>query len=162
MAVTATDRRHLEHCLELARQALDSGDDPFGSVLVSASGDLLGADHNHVAGGDHTQHPEFNLARWAANHLTPEQRAGAVLYTSNEHCPMCAAAHAWVGLGRIVYIASSAQLSAWLSEWGVPGPPVAPLPIRTVAPGQWVEGPVDDLVEPLRQLHYQRWVGQNG
>ena len=33
---------------------------------------------------------------------------------------MCAAAHGWVGLGRIVYVASSEQLSAWLAELGVP------------------------------------------
>lgn len=28
--------------------------------------------HNHVAGGDHTQHPEFAIARWVANNMTPE------------------------------------------------------------------------------------------
>ena len=31
---------------------------------------------------------------------------------------MCAAGHAWVGLGRIVYATSSAQLSEWRAEWG--------------------------------------------
>jgi tRNA(Arg) A34 adenosine deaminase TadA len=45
---------------------------------------------------------------------------------SGEPCPMCAAAHAWVGLGRIVYVASSDQLSAWLRELCVPAPPVRP------------------------------------
>ena len=45
---------------------LEAGDEPFGSVLVSATGDTLFEDHNHVAGGDHTQHPEFAIARWAA------------------------------------------------------------------------------------------------
>src|SRR3712207_7274778 len=38
----------------------------------------------------------------------------ATVYTSGEHCPLCAAAHAWVGLGRIVYASSSVQLTAWL------------------------------------------------
>lgn len=31
-------------------------------------------------------------------------------YRGNIICPMCAAAHGWVGLGRIVYISSSNQL----------------------------------------------------
>jgi tRNA(Arg) A34 adenosine deaminase TadA len=33
-----------------------------------------------------------------------------------EHCSMCAAAHAWVGLGRIVSAASSSQLATWRAE----------------------------------------------
>jgi hypothetical protein len=33
---------------------------------------------------------------------------------------MCVAAHGWVGLSRIVNVASSEQLAAWLAELGVP------------------------------------------
>ena len=98
------------------------------------------------------EHPEIELARWAAAHLTPEQRAGATVYTSGEHCPMCAAAHGWVGLGRIVYASSSAQLVEWLAEVGASAPPVMPLPVRSVAPGVVVEGPVDDLADEVRAL----------
>ena len=101
------------------RRGAGAGDEPFGSVLVAADGTVLFEDHNRVAGGDHTRHPEFELARWAAAHLTPEERRQATVYTSGEHCPMCAAAHGWVGLGRIVYASSSAQLVAWLAELGV-------------------------------------------
>jgi len=143
----------LRRCVELAREALDAGDEPFGSVLVTADGAVRAEDRNRVAAGDRTRHPEFELARWAAAHLTPGERAGATVYTSGEHCPMCAAAHAWVGLGRIVYIASSGQLVAWLSELGVPEAPVRPLPVHEVAPGTAVEGPVPELVEEVRELH---------
>lgn len=112
------DIKYLERCIELAKTALELGDEPFGSVLVSADGRVLMEDHNHVAGGDHTQHPEFAIARWAAEHMTPAERASATVYTSGEHCPMCAAAHGWVGLGRIVYASSTEQLTQWLSEFG--------------------------------------------
>ena len=132
--LTPSDRDHLRRCVALAREALDAGDEPFGSILVDAAGVERFADHNHVAGGDHTQHPEFAIARWAATHLTPEQRSQATVYTSGEHCPMCSAAHAWVGLGRIVYASSSEQLTQWHTEWGIPAGPVAPLPVRAVAP----------------------------
>ncbi len=147
------DLRHLRRCVELAAEALAKGDEPFGSVLVSGEGKALAEGHNEVASGDRTRHPEFELARWAAAHLTPQERAAATVYTSGEHCPMCAAAHAWVGLGRIVYATSSEQLSAWLAELEVPPPPVRPLPIREVAPGIPVEGPVAELAEEVRELH---------
>ncbi|MET7327697.1 nucleoside deaminase [Nonomuraea sp. NPDC005650] len=151
--IVESEMPYLRRCVELAARALEVGDEPFGSVLVSADGAVLAEDHNRVASGDNTQHPEFALARWSAAHLTPEERAGATVYTSGEHCPMCAAAHAWVGLGRIVYVSSSEQLAAWLSELGVPQPPVRTLPINEVAPGIVVEGPVPELAEEVHELH---------
>ena len=151
--VDDVDRAHLRRCIELARAALTAGDEPFGSVLVDADGRVRFEDHNHVASGDATRHPEFAIARWSASHLTPEQRAAATVYTSGEHCPMCAAAHAWVGLGRIVYASSSEQLSGWLAELGAPPAPVRPLPIPDVAPGLLVEGPVPGLDEEVHELH---------
>src|SRR6476619_8151439 len=120
MSLSATDLEHLRRAVALAHLALKKGDEPFGSVLVSADGEVLFEDHNHVAGGDHTQHPEFAIARWAANNMIPEERSKATVYTSGEHCPMCSAAHGWVGLGRIVYASSSGQLTGWLAELSVP------------------------------------------
>ena len=61
----------LRRAVDLAAQALEAGDEPFGSVLVSAEGDVLFEDHNHVVTGDDTRHPEFEIARWAAEHLSP-------------------------------------------------------------------------------------------
>ena len=126
-SLSETDLRHLRRCVELAREGLADGDEPFGSVLVDASGEVRFEDRNRVKDGDETRHPEFEIAKWSAGHLTAEERAGATVYTSGEHCPMCSAAHAWMGLGRIVYAVSTAQLGEWLAEWGVPPGPVRPL-----------------------------------
>ncbi|MFJ3284061.1 nucleoside deaminase [Streptomyces sp. NPDC086669] len=161
MAVEDAELPYLRRCVELAADALDAGDEPFGSVLVGADGKVLAEDHNRVASGDRTRHPEFELARWSAAHLSPAERAAATVYTSGEHCPMCAAAHAWVGLGRIVYVASSEQLSGWLAELGVGPAPVRPLPVQEVAPGVTVEGPVPELTEDIRTLH-ARFHGRAG
>jgi tRNA(Arg) A34 adenosine deaminase TadA len=151
--VNDADFQHLRRCVELATGALEVGDEPFASVLVAGDGTVLAEDRNRVATGDRTRHPEFELARWAAANMTPEERAAATVYTSGEHCPMCAAAHGWVGLGRIVYVSSSEQLVAWLAELGVPAPPVRALPIREVVPNLMVEGPVPGLAEQVRDLH---------
>lgn len=149
-----TDMKHLRRAVELAAEALEAGDEPFGSVLVNADGKVLAEDRNRIVEtGDSTRHPEFELARWAAEHLTPAQRAAATVYTSGEHCPMCAAAHGWVGLGRIVYVSSSQQLARWLEELGVPAAPVKVLPIGDVVPGVKVEGPVPELLDEVHALH---------
>ena len=65
---------------------------------------------------------------------------------------MCSAAHAWVGLGRIVFAASSAQIAGWRAAHGVAPSPVAALPISVIAPGVPTEGPVDELVDEVRVL----------
>lgn len=157
VAISDDDLARLGRCVELARTALDAGDEPFGSILVSGEGATLFEDHNRVSGGDATRHPEFAIARWAVDNLSPTERADATVYTSGEHCPMCAAGHAWVGLGRIVYAASSAQLSRWLAEWGAPPPPVAPLPIAAVAPGVPAEGPVAEFTEVMKTLYEKKF-----
>ncbi|MEZ0447103.1 nucleoside deaminase [Cellulomonas sp. ICMP 17802] len=157
MTLTDADLAHLTRAVELAREALDDGDEPYGSVLVDAAGQVRFEDRNRVKDGDETRHPELEIARWSAGHLTPDERAAATVYTSGEHCPMCAAAHAWVGLGRIVYVTSAEQTAAWRAEWGIPAGPVAVLPITTVAPGLPVEGPVPQLVDQVRELQRRRF-----
>jgi tRNA(Arg) A34 adenosine deaminase TadA len=153
VAISDDDLKRLRRCVELAQAALDDGDEPFGSILVDGDGAVLFEDRNRVKDGDHTRHPEFAIAQWAVANLTPDERARMTVYTSGEHCPMCSAAHAWVGLSRIVYAASSKQLSQWLVEWGAPPSPVAALPINTVAPGVTADGPAPELTETMKALY---------
>ncbi|MBF6468407.1 nucleoside deaminase [Nocardia beijingensis] len=157
MTITVEDLAHLRRCVELAREALEDGDEPFGSVLVSAGGDVLFEDRNRIKAGDPTRHPEFEISRWSAAHLPPDERAAATAYTSGEHCLMCAASHGWVGLGRIVYAVSSGQLVSWLAEWGIPRAPVAALPITAVVPDAVVDGPVAEFADPIKALHRARF-----
>ncbi|WP_329521584.1 nucleoside deaminase [Spirillospora sp. NBC_01491] len=151
------DLRHLRRCVDLAVTALERGEEPFGSVLAGADGASLAEDHNRVReNGDPTAHPEFALARWAAVNLSAGERAGATVYTSGEHCPMCSAAHAWAGIGRIVYASSAAQTAAWCAEIGLPPSPVRSLPVQEVAPGVAVEGPAPEFADEMRALHHRR------
>jgi tRNA(Arg) A34 adenosine deaminase TadA len=151
--------QYLRRCVELAEEALAAGDEPFGSILVSADGTVLHEDRNRVSGGDQTRHPEFELARWAAENMSPADRAAATVYTSGEHCPMCSAAHGWVGLGRIVFATSSAQLGQWLGELGVSEGPVRSLRITEVVPGLEVSGPFPEFADQVRELHRRLHAG---
>ncbi|KAM0454083.1 hypothetical protein ACHAPV_005789 [Trichoderma viride] len=157
----------LRLCVSLAREALEAGDSPFGSVLVDRNDKIIHQDRNRTVTGeagdgksDATLHPEFTIARWAQQNLAPEDRASATVYTSGEHCAMCAAAHAYVGLGRIVYISSTEQYERWMAEANVKRGAVAGLPINAVGPHVPVEGPIPGLDQEIHALHRERWQRQ--
>lgn len=151
--IDETDRKHLARCVDLARQAVEEGHKPFGSILVSGDGTVLKEDHNRTGSGDATAHPEFALARWAGLNLDPSERAKATVYTSGEHCPMCATAHGLVGLGRIVYASSTDQLLSWLDDLGVEGFPFKAIPVKELLPNHTVSGPDETFAADIRELH---------
>lgn len=159
--ITDQDRWHLRRCIELAADALEAGDEPFGSVLVDCANQVLYEDRNRINTVDATYHPEIAIAKWAAQNMTVDARVKAVVYTSGEHCAMCAAAHAWAGLGRIVYISSAKQLGEWMAEMGVQSSsPLAALSIQEVAPNIPVSGPISGLDEEIKALQ-QRSLQKN-
>jgi hypothetical protein len=79
----------------------------------------------------------FRSVLVAAN-LAPAERAAATVFTSGEHCPMCAAAYGWVGLAHR-HVSSSEQLAAWVADLGVPRHRCGPSPSRRLSPspGRW-------------------------
>jgi len=95
--------RHMRRAFDLAREAADRGDEPFGSVLVRDDEVIAAASNRVVTESDLRRHPELDLAREAHREYSPEERARTVMYTSTEPCPMCAGGLRGVGLARVVY-----------------------------------------------------------
>ena len=154
--ITEKDKRYLKRSVELAEEALKTGNSPFGSVLVSKDGEVLFEDHNRDKDGDQTRHPEYMIAKWAIENLPPEERKNAVVYTSGEHCPMCSSAHALAGLGRIVYASSSAQLKEWQRELGfTEHGALKGLSIEEVINDTEVDGPDEELSQQVKQLQIE-------
>lgn len=143
--VTPTDIAHLRRCVELASEAAARGDDPFGSLLVSAEGDVLAERSNRIrTARDVTAHPELMLARWSSAHLSVGERAAATMYTSGEHCAMCAGAHVWAGIGRLVFALDAASIAALTG----PGPRIALTASELVGRSNVdvaIEGPCEEL-----------------
>jgi tRNA(Arg) A34 adenosine deaminase TadA len=109
--VDAETERYLRRSFELAREAADAGDEPFGSLLVRG-GEVIREARNRVhTDADIRAHPELELARWAAHELDADARAGTTMYTSTEPCPMCAGGVGIAGLGRVVYGVSHPALA---------------------------------------------------
>ncbi|PQZ86674.1 tRNA-specific adenosine deaminase [Arthrobacter sp. MYb227] len=154
MGINDEDLVFLARCVDLAEESLGLGDEPFGSMLVADSGEVLYRGHNEVSSGDTTAHPELAISQWALRNLSALERKNSTVYTSGEHCPMCAAAHGWAGLGRIVFVASSQMLESWCEAWGAPASPVAALPISQVVPSVRIDGPAPSLVPRIKSLHH--------
>ena len=148
------DLIHLKHCLRLAEASVNAGDKPFGSILVNAANEVIAEARNRVNEKTELAHPEYELAAWAAENLTPDERAKTTMYTTGEHCPMCAAAHGWVGLGPIVYLSTSKQLGEWLKEMNITNDQIFFYPVEKIIPNIEVRGPASgELLEKIKSLH---------
>lgn len=152
--LTDNDLKHLKHCLMLASEAVKAGDKPFGSILVNEKNEVIAEARNRVNELTSLAHPEYELAHWAAENLAPEDRRKTKMYTSGEHCPMCAAAHGWAGLGDIIYLASAKQLQLWLEEMNIPSAPIHFYPVEEIIMNIRVKGPAEgDLLDEIKNLH---------
>lgn len=149
------DLIHLRYCLTLAERALKEGDKPFGSILVDQHNTRIAEARNRVNELNALAHPEFELAQWAAENLSKEERKKSTLYTTGEHCPMCAAAHGWVGLGAIVYLSSAQQLNQWLQEVNAAPAPITFYPVEDIIPDVERRGPATgELLEKIKKLQF--------
>ena len=98
------DADHLRRAIELAHEARERGNAPFGAVLGSEDGRILGEGQNTVnTDRDVTAHAETNLLRAAFRSVDAETLAASTLYASAEPCAMCSGAIFWAGVGRVVY-----------------------------------------------------------
>lgn len=152
------DEHHLVTAIELARRSRETGNHPFGSLLVDPGGKVvLEAENTAVAGGDWLGHAELNLVRAACSQFGPQFLRGCTLYTSTEPCAMCAGAIYWSGIGRVVYALSSETLQEIVND--EEGSSTLALPCRELfARGGRrveVEGPI--LEEQAREVHQDFW-----
>lgn len=90
--------------IEVAQQARNNGNHPFGAILVDENGRiLLKAENTVVTERDCTGHAETNLMRLASQKYDAEFLATCSLYTSTEPCIMCCGAIFWGNVRRVVY-----------------------------------------------------------
>jgi len=111
----------VKRAIELAREAGERGDGPYGSILVRDGEVVVEAENREHTDEDLALHPELTLARQAAREMTAHERAETVMYTSTEPCPMCATGIVYAGLGGVVYSVSGAAVEAAVGgETGLP------------------------------------------
>jgi tRNA(adenine34) deaminase len=104
--------------LDIALQALASGDVPVGALVFSPEGEILGVGHNlREADGDPTAHAEVVAIRAAASALGSWRLEDCTLVVTLEPCVMCAGALMLARIGRLVLGAWDPKAGACGSVW---------------------------------------------
>lgn len=153
-----SDEKYLRRCLELAKESVEAGDEAFGSVLVDDAGKIIAEARNRVNEKTILAHPEIDLAYWAAENLTEDERAKTTMYTTGEHCPMCSTAHGWVKIGTLVYLSSAKQYREWQKKFNLAAAPINFLPVEDIIKNVEVRGPGEgELLEEIKKLHELNW-----
>ena len=103
------DERFMRRCLELATEAVEAGDHPFGAVLVDAGGEIMFEGRNReITAHDVSWHAEMEVLRKATSALKTNSLEGTTLYTNGEPCLMCSVVIRKAGVSRVVFGAPSA------------------------------------------------------
>lgn len=99
----------MELAIDKCRQGLAAGQSPFGCA-IARDGELIACSHNTVvATTDITAHAEINALREACRCTGEIFLDGAIVATTCEPCPMCAAALHWARVAKVYYGATIAD-----------------------------------------------------
>jgi tRNA(adenine34) deaminase len=105
----------MRDALELATQALDTGDVPVGAVVLAPDGlPLAGACNRREGLADPTGHAEILALRAAGDALGTWRLDGCTLVVTLEPCTMCAGALVLARVARLVF-------GAWDPKAGAAG-----------------------------------------
>jgi tRNA(Arg) A34 adenosine deaminase TadA len=101
--MTGTHETFIRKTIDLAEQAVEHNNEPFGALLVCDGEILLTAENTIFTEQDVTCHAELNLIRKASRELSKEILGRSILYSNSEPCAMCATAIYWAGIPTLVY-----------------------------------------------------------
>lgn len=87
----------------LRDDALRSGDQAYGAVVLRGSEIVGAAPSRVVTASDPTAHAEMEAIRDAARRLRSRDLSGSILVSTSRPCRMCETAAMWAGISRMVY-----------------------------------------------------------
>ena len=156
---------YLQRCVELSRQARDSGNCPFAAVLAGPDGSiLLERGNSEITDSKCTGHAEIMLMEAASQIYSTEYLWECTLYTTSEPCAMCAGAIYWGNVGRVVFGITEKRL-AQLTGQGTAQPsfdlPCSEVFARGKKPIKII-GPFPEVEEATASVHKGFWKTNQG
>ncbi len=94
--------KYMHMALQQAQLAKESGDLPFGAVIVCGDQVVGQGKCENGTTGDVTEHAEINALRQACRNLYRNELNDCAIYCTNEPCAMCAAAIFQAKIPKIV------------------------------------------------------------
>ncbi len=93
----------MQRAREMRAEAVRSGDQPFGAVVLREDRIVGEAPSRVVIAGDPTAHAEMEAIRDAARRLRSRDLSGCLLVSTSRPCRMCEAAARWARIERMVH-----------------------------------------------------------
>lgn len=151
---------YLRRTIEISKESRESGNTPFGALLVDQDGNILMEQQNiEITEKICTGHAEATLAARASHEYSRDFLKNCTLYTTAEPCAMCAGAIYWANIGRVVYGITERRLLELTGS--NEQNPTFDLPCREVfARGQRkieVIGPFPEVEEEAVKVHEGYW-----
>lgn len=112
------DEFYMQQAIQLSKQAVDHGNEPFGAVLVKGDVVVYTNENQIYTKHDPSFHGEMGLIRRFCEETGITDLHEYTMYSSCEPCFMCSGAMVWTKLGRLVYGASNMELEEILGNKG--------------------------------------------
>ncbi len=127
-------KKAMLEALEVATNALRTGDVPVGAIVFNSFGSIVGVGHNQrKADCDPTAHAEIVAMREAALHNETWRLDDHILVVTLEPCAMCAGAIAQARMKTVVFGAWDEKAGAAGSVWDVLRDPRSPHQVEVVS-----------------------------
>lgn len=108
--IRVMDEKYLSQAVNLARQAKEAGNFPFGAVIVKGDQVISTGQCLELTEHDVTKHAELIAVSKACSSLGTLDLSDCTLYASGEPCNMCASAAFQADIGRVVIGATRGDL----------------------------------------------------
>lgn len=113
-----TDSHFINRCIELAREAFQKGDSPFGALVAQGDQIIVEATNGIIIQNDITAHAEIIAIRQTQKIIGHSDLSEFVLYSSCEPCPMCSFMIREAKFRRVVFSLRSPSMGG-LSKWKI-------------------------------------------
>jgi len=98
-----SNKKWMEHAINLAKSNANRGGKPFGAVIVKDETIIAEAVNDVIATHDPTTHAELQAISKASRSLGKEDLSDCELYASGEPCPMCLSAIYLANMKKIYF-----------------------------------------------------------
>jgi tRNA(Arg) A34 adenosine deaminase TadA len=147
------EQSYLRRAVELAIDNAESGQLPFGAIVVLDNQVVATGVNTALKDDDPTAHAELAAVRAACRTLRTLDLNGATIYSSCEPCAFCHAVATAAGAGELVY----ATTKEMVPDLGVVSPNQKLMEsmqreLRSLAPTQLRHLPLDGAEEPFHRF----------